>query len=207
VATLNNTVLHTTLFEANPTMRFFSNLLRRSRPQQSPPLSGFTLIELITTVSIVGILATIATPSYLGWANKQRLNKAQEEVMMVLRRAQREAVYKKRSQQVSFRETGNQVEWSIHPTDLSPQNWETLPPQVRLDGETTLRRKTIAGQTSPNYVMQFNTHGEANGQLGRVTLSIPSDDSMKRCVMISTLLGAMRKGENHARPKDDKYCY
>jgi hypothetical protein len=55
--------------------------------------------------------------------------------------------------------------------------------------------------------MQFNHYGEVNGQLGRITLSTIDQADTKRCVMISTLLGAMRKGEDHVKKKDGKHCY
>jgi Tfp pilus assembly protein FimT len=162
---------------------------------------GFTLIEVMTMVAILGITATIAAPSYLGWANQQRLKAAQEQVHMVLHRARHQAMKKMLPQQVSFREQKDGVEWSIHPVDAQPIAWTKLPPQVKLDSETTLRRKKDI------YIMQFNEHGEVNGQLGRVTLTLPNSPQNKRCVVISTLLGALRSGETHAKPKDGKYCY
>jgi Tfp pilus assembly protein FimT len=162
---------------------------------------GFTLIELMTIVAILGTMASIATPSYLSWASRLRLKSAQEEVLMVLRQAQHKATKTLVPQQVSFRETATRVEWSIHPIDTQPIVWQDLPPQVQLDDETSLRQKKGL------YIMQFNQRGEVNGQLGRVTLSLPDDPQTKRCVMVSTLLGAMRSGENHPKANDGKYCY
>jgi Tfp pilus assembly protein PilE len=163
--------------------------------------TGFTLLEVMTIVAVMGITAAIATPSYLAWGNKQRLKAAQAETEMVLRRAQRLATTTLVPQQVSFREQQQAVEWSIHPIDTQPVRWEKLPPQVQLDRETTLRVKKGI------YIMQFNERGEVNGQLGRVTLSLPDDPDNKRCVMISTLLGAMRLGESQTKPREGKYCY
>ena len=55
--------------------------------------------------------------------------------------------------------------------------------------------------------MQFNYKGNTNGQLGRITLSLRSGGTAKRCVFVSTLLGGMRTAKDQAQPKDGKYCY
>ncbi len=171
--------------------------------------SGYSLLEIMTIVAILGTMAAIATPSYLGWAHRLRLNGAQQQVMMAMKRAQHKATKTLVPQEISFRETthgpgptaGKQVEWSIHPIDTQPIVWESLPPEIRLDSETSLRRKDKL------YVMQFNERGEANGQLGRVTIALSNDPNNKRCVIVSTLLGAMRSGESHPKPNDGNYCY
>jgi Tfp pilus assembly protein FimT len=171
--------------------------------------SGYSLLEIMTIVAILGTMAAIATPSYLGWANRLRLSAAQQQVMMAMKRAQHKATKTLVPQQISFRETtegkgptaGHQVEWSIHPIDTQPIAWEALPPEIKLDPETSLRQKDKL------YVMQFNERGEANGQLGRVTITLPNDPHNKRCVIVSTLLGAMRSGTSHPKPNEGKYCY
>ncbi|MCJ8279579.1 MAG: prepilin-type N-terminal cleavage/methylation domain-containing protein, partial [Rivularia sp. ALOHA_DT_140] len=42
----------------------------------SENISGFTLIEVLVVIAMVGILSAIAAPSWLGFVARQRLNKA-----------------------------------------------------------------------------------------------------------------------------------
>ncbi|WP_405127616.1 Tfp pilus assembly protein FimT/FimU [Romeriopsis navalis] len=171
-----------------------------TRPAQQKR-SGFTLIELVTSMAIVGFAFAVTAPSYISWANKQRLKAANEEVFSLIHRTKRTAMRHKRSQQLSLRKIGDRAEWSIHPTNTPAVNWNSLPPDVQIDPETTLRRRR------GNYVLQFNDYGEVNGQLGRVTLSLTKYPKQKQCIMISTLLGKIRRGEAHQKPKRGRYCY
>jgi len=68
-----------------------------SRPYvtiQSPPtlraasVAGFTLIEMLITVAIVGILASIAYPSYLNQIRKGRRSDAESTLMDIAQRQQ-----------------------------------------------------------------------------------------------------------------------
>jgi prepilin-type N-terminal cleavage/methylation domain-containing protein len=182
-------------------LQLFKENIAMLMVRPSSKTQGFTLLELLTSLAIMGIAVAIATPSYLGWANHQRLKAANEQVYRVLYRARDRAVHQNLAQQVSFREIGNRVEWAIHPTTQPAISWTALPPEVKLDAETTLRRQ------QGTYIVQFNDYGEVNGQLGRVTLSLASSPKEKQCLMISTLLGKLRQGENHRKPQNDRYCY
>ena len=50
--------------------------IRNYRPQ-----AGFTLIELMVAVMIVGILASVAVPSYTGYVAKSRRAQAKQLLM------------------------------------------------------------------------------------------------------------------------------
>ena len=87
---------------------------------KSKQSSGFTLIEVLVTILIVGILSAIAAPSWLGFVARQRLNKANDTVLVTLREAQREAKKTKRAYSVSFRKNPRNtdiVEYAIYPTN------------------------------------------------------------------------------------------
>ena len=64
--------------------------------------SGFTLIELMTTIAVFSVLATIAIPTFMSWLPGMRLNGAARQVMGDLMAARMNAVKLNKNTQVFF---------------------------------------------------------------------------------------------------------
>ncbi|BAZ25751.1 hypothetical protein NIES4073_66570 [Kalymmatonema gypsitolerans NIES-4073] len=157
----------------------------------------------MVSIIIIGILAAITVPSWLGFVNTVRLNTAQQEVYLAIRQAQRQASTNKLDWKVSFREQNGTVQWAVHPATINPADaiWNSLDPNVRLDTETTLQQEN-GGH------IQFDYRGNVNPPLRRITLSSRNGGKAKRCVYISTILGAMRTAKEQEKPDSyGKYCY
>lgn len=173
--------------------------------------AGYSFIELTLVVSIIGILAAIAAPAWLGFINNERLRTSNNRIYQVIKIARSNAMRDKSTWQASFQqEQDKTAKWAVHPATVDPQtaNWENLNPSVQIDDETTLYQYPPSKYPSTNiWRMQFNYKGNTNGQLGRITLSLRSGGTAKRCVFVSTLLGAMRTAKDQAQPKGGKYCY
>ena len=165
---------------------------------------GFTLLENMTILLIIGILGGIAAPSWLSFLNNMRLNNAQNQVYQAIRQAQNQAKKEKTTWQVSFRTENDILQWAVHPEEISPYNasWNSFDASVRLDSETTLR------QSNNIRKIQFDSLGSVKTlPLGRITLSNQSGGKAKRCVFVSTILGTLRTAKENPRPQKGKYCY
>ncbi|MBE9048315.1 prepilin-type N-terminal cleavage/methylation domain-containing protein [Pleurocapsales cyanobacterium LEGE 10410] len=75
------------------------NVLRKSD-------KGFTLIEIITTVIIVGVLASIAAPNFLGMLNQTRIKDGLGQVEGAIREAQRLAIRRGKPCRILFTTDG-----------------------------------------------------------------------------------------------------
>jgi type IV fimbrial biogenesis protein FimT len=53
--------------------------------------SGFSLMELMTIIGILAILAAIAIPSYLGWRDNTQLTRAAQDMYSIFQKAKIEA--------------------------------------------------------------------------------------------------------------------
>ncbi|AKG24762.1 methylase [Calothrix sp. 336/3] len=197
-------------------------------------IRGFTLTETLIVVFILGILSAIAAPSWLGFIQQQRLNSAQDKIYLGMRQAQSEAKKRKLSWQFTIRENNQRVQWIVHQADnnkflpdsvLNNQNqWHNLDSNIYIDTEKNSKNDyetTLRKHPSQNiWRVVYNYHGcpiynvgdecinTSLQALGQITLYSDRDDVTRRCVYVSTILGAMRTGKNQSKANSsDKYCY
>ena len=103
--------------------------------------SGFTLIELMIVVAIVGILAVVAIPLYQGYVVKAQVNRAVSEL----------AVYKAPfEEQVSSNRTVTNSDLGYNPSDITTGNTGTdIAALLNTDGSGHLE-VTMGGKAHPN---------------------------------------------------------
>lgn len=143
---------------------------------------GFTLLEIIIILFIVGVLSAISAPSFLGLLNRGKVNNAVAQVQGALQETQREAIRK--SKQCSVTLTTTTVTGSCLVT--GPR---TLP-----DG--------VAMATNVIGKMEFSFRGHtvftvagSTAATGKIVLYKPDGSiSDKKCVAISNGIGILRSG-------------
>jgi prepilin-type N-terminal cleavage/methylation domain-containing protein len=191
--------------------------------------AGYTLVELLVVVMLMGIIAAIAAPSWLGFVNQRRVNAAKDFVLRALQEAQSEAKNKKLSYSVSFRtpSTGGVPQIAVYrtkkpngtnvdpnnPDDLGPNVWRSLGQELALkQGQvilgTNLNGENATGSLSytlnPANKITFDYIGALpTGASTDLTVVVAAPqgststnpvESSKRCVKVTTLLGAITTG-------------
>lgn len=183
---------------------------RKRRRDRLYSIYAFTLIEVLVVMLVVGILAAIAAPSWLGFFTNQSLTSAQTQAFSTMRLAQSNAKRSQRMWQATFRNTPTAAQYAVHQaptTTTTADYWNNLPWQnfsssVKIvDNPTDPARTTLTKLTAipePDvFRVQFKSQGVPNGlgEQGQITF-ISKNSDRKRCVIISTLLGSLRLAEN-----------
>lgn len=183
--------------------------------------TGFTILELMIIVVVIGIIFAIASPSWFNFIERQRLNTAQNQLYQALQSAKNNSTKEKLIWQASFRENAGVVQWAVHTAKsgifIPPGvQWNNLDPNIQISKnanakgkcETTFDQPTQKCPTNGPWRVQFNPIGNTNGQLGQITLISKNGSKYQRCVYVSTLIGGIKTGKEHSKPNSSKkYCY
>jgi type IV pilus assembly protein PilE len=138
---------------------------------------GFTLVELVVTIAIVGILVAIALPSYQNHVRKA--NRAQAQQFMLDLANREEQVYLDLRQYVAVTATANFIN---APTNASPGLNVSVPAEVTR--YYTLAIGTPAGPP-PSYVITAAPNPGTN-QASDGTLTLDSGTGIKKRTVGST---------------------
>ncbi|CAN1209868.1 hypothetical protein TUMEXPCC7403_06560 [Tumidithrix helvetica PCC 7403] len=176
----------------------FWKLWNRKRPNWSlgRVIFGFTLIEMLVVLAIVGVLSAIVGPTWLNSLNRQKLSASQNQVYRAIRAAQSNAKRDKVTWQTSLRSSpvDGTAQVAVHKitTPISSVAWESVASNVVI--HTTLTTAIPLG-CSTYCALQFDAKGQPERGLNdvrRITLAYGSQTGPKACVIVSTLIGAVR---------------
>jgi type IV fimbrial biogenesis protein FimT len=184
--------------------RGISNALcaRRMREQ-----SGFSLAELMVVISIIGVLAAIAIPSFVGILAESALREQTESMVSDMRYARSMAL--RRGLSVTMCASANPTD-DVPTCTLTDPNWATgwivfidnsapFDNQHSSDDELLNRKEdmlngsggintgTGGASGQPPAFIRFNSDGRATGQQGSfILLSRNNDSNLDRAICLSS---------------------
>lgn len=164
--------------------------------------SGFTLLEGLITLVLLGVLFAIAAPNWFAFINQQRVGSARNQASQAIRTAQSQAQQTKVNRAVVFDNNNDQPRYAIvaapnNTVDRSQiKNWQLLGDStdaIRLWGNRG------ANRTEPDALV-FDGYGAVVASVSPVpyviTIGSTAGVNPKRCVSVETLLGATADNSN-----------
>ncbi len=139
---------------------------------------GYTLAELMITLVIVGIIAAIAVPNFLGLLSRIRLEGALQQLLGAINETQRLAMVRGKSCRININPSTNNITANSAGCLLSNRN---------LNDEITVR-SNFTGSTN----ITFSYKGSTT-RAGTIVLSSDYTD-LQKCFVISLGTGIKRVG-------------
>jgi prepilin-type N-terminal cleavage/methylation domain-containing protein len=146
-------------------------------------VNGFTQIELMVAILVMGILAAITAPSFTQWLRQKQVDAAFNQIEFALQETQVEAVKRHRTCHLN----------------LSRGDDPTLTGNCLVTGDRALQGIILNhSRTSDSWKISFNEYGEnrsVSNDPGTLWLSSTDGNVRSKCLVISVGIGLRRSGK------------
>lgn len=181
--------------------------------QRSCSQLGFTLIEILVTISVVGILAAIVAPNFTSWFSSKKTIDVADQIEGAIKEVQTESI--KRSISCTLNIDTSTAIITSTPTNCLPTGQRDLTKlgvAALSNNNSNISLGTANLGTSPQ--LQFSYKGTLNisGTDGVITIYPSSNATTQnsRCIVISSGIGIVRTGNyvgtSRSNPTDSSNC-
>ncbi len=128
---------------------------------------GFTMVEMMVVIAIIGILAAVVADSYLSWSRRYRVENSVKELYATLMDARARAMQKKRAHFVTFTATEYRVYEDTSPAPDGNRSLEATADNLVLRGTPAEPIQTFPGG------LMFDIDGVVSIDGGIIRISSP----------------------------------
>lgn len=141
--------------------------------------SGFTIMELMVAIAIIGILSGIAIPNMIAWRNNMQFNSAVRMVKISIEDTRMAAIRANMPARMEFTVGGD----SFDTVRWDPiANAFAAPVTIQLPPGTILAGSTLGGNR-----LQFNSNGMLNNAFGGTLRIENTTGSLCRRIVVANL--------------------
>jgi prepilin-type N-terminal cleavage/methylation domain-containing protein len=154
---------------------------------------GFTMIEIIVTVVVAGILMAVAVPSLLGLLSQTRVKDGLRQVEGSLKEAQRQAMRQGQTCKIIMDAANN----TIKPDPTTPRclsESKTISPDIKFKGDVAdpANNATLINVSFTH--KGINNMGARTIAIYREMNGVPVTNGVQKCVIITSNLGGIKSG-------------
>ena len=148
---------------------------------------GFTLVEMMVVIAIMGILLALATPSFTIYFDKYRTRRAAETMSAFLVNAKTESIKRNATVRVVYQTSGGGATWCAGMTTANTCDCSVSPTTCTLDGVSrTISSTDYSGVAlnDPDDGDMF-TFDHRRGTVNNDTVELQSDGGYEMHVVVS----------------------